>query len=105
MRYLTDMNTELKASLSNDEISGENLEKHFADVTLNNVKEKCSTWLDSCGMDDVLSDCSDFTETSGSSLYTNVTDNSEMSYVIKNENAVITNLSCQNVSNIYYMMN
>lgn len=95
------MNTdsELKVSRSNDEISGENLEKHFADLTLNNVKEKCSTWLDGCGIDDVLSDCSDFTETSGSSLYTNVTDNSEMSYVYNNEN-IVQNVSCENVSNI-----
>lgn len=92
---------ELKKSHKNSEICSENIEKDLSTLSLCNVEEKCASWLDNYTSDNV-SVCSEFTETSGSSLFTDTTENSAMDsgYVFENQDVIIQNKICcaENVS-------
>lgn len=96
------MNTdaELNPLCSKEEIYSEKLEKHLSNVTLHNVNQKCTDWLEnSFFSDDDFSICSDCSGTSGSSLYSNVTDTSEaVSFVSKKTETSVQNSSSAKVS-------
>lgn len=90
-------NTEIKTQMcSNDEIECDNLEKRLESIQLFNSGEKCESWLETCTSDEVLSVSSEFTETSGNSVYTHLTDSNDMTYLF--EDVIIQSKEGENVS-------
>lgn len=82
------MNTDGELNpISKEEIyNNEKQDKDLSNITLHNINEKCTEWLaNSFFSNDNFSICSDCSDTSGSSVYTENTDTSEEeSFVPKN---------------------